>query len=272
MEDKSVERVGQFYKFSNSFGLRSSPIRLVLRLCPGLQSLFSRTVNQVSGWLGMKIKTQIALTAALLITGSAALADDYTVKEKYHEEELPFGYVRSMDAFNGASHPTAGSMLMVAEMENKYGHHDKAIMICQQALQLDPMDADLHLCYAEALEKKLKKQQVKDPNLFMTAVREWLIIMRGEVGEEAGLSDQDGHHIPFATHLFQDEDRAMPAAVHLKSLVGYLPKGMEPDSKYLHRVYMSTNAAVRGKILKKTQEPDGAKEASKESTKKADQL
>jgi hypothetical protein len=212
----------------------------------------------------MKIKTQIALTAALLIAGSAALA------EKYHEEELPFGYVRSFDAYNGASHPTASSLMISAEMENKYGHHDKAIMLCQQALAIDPMDADLHLCYAEALEKKLRKQQEKDPNLFMTAVREWLIIMRGEVGEEAGLSDGDGHHIPFATHLFQDEDRAMPAAVHLKALVGYLPKGMEPDSKYLHRVYMSTQAVVKGKILTKKKDASGGPKSA--TSKKPDDM
>src|SRR5580658_4174528 len=104
----------------------------------------------------MKIKTQIAMTAALLIAGSAAFADDLYHDTKYHEEELPFGYVRSFDAFNGASHPTADSLLLSAEMENKYGHHDKAIMLCQQALAIDPMDADLHLCYADALEKKLK--------------------------------------------------------------------------------------------------------------------
>jgi tetratricopeptide (TPR) repeat protein len=205
----------------------------------------------------MKFKTQIALAAVLLITGSAALADD-----RYHEEELPFGYVRSMDAFNGASHPTADSLLLSADMENKWGHHDKAIALCQQALALDPSDADLHLVYAESLEKKLRKQQEKDPNLFMTTVREWLIISRGEVGEEAGLSDSNGRHIPFATHMFADEDRAMPAAVHLKNLVGYLPKGMESDSKYLHRVYMSTRAVVKGKILKKQKDSDDGKKST----------
>jgi hypothetical protein len=107
--------------------------------------------------------------------------------------------------------------------------------------------------YAECLEKKLRKQKEKDSALFMAAVGEWLIVMRGERGDEKGLTNSSGLGIPGFTYLYRDEDRAIPARQHLMSLVGYLPKGWETDQKYMRKVAKQAEAIVNGRILKKSE-------------------
>jgi hypothetical protein len=174
------------------------------------------------------------------------------VKQKvYKEERLPFGYVSSMDAMNSGGHPTADSLMLSAEMENRYGHHDKAIWICQKALEMDPNDIDIHKLYAESMEKKLRKQKGKDkdPMLFLASVREWLIVLRGERGEEMGLTNSKGLGIPGMAWMYRDEDRAIPAQEHLIQLVGYPPKATESDQKYLRRVAMATEKVLKGHIM-----------------------
>ena len=193
----------------------------------------------------MLIKTITALTSLLLLTCVSAKA------EIYEDEKLPFGTVRSMDAMNSGGHPTAQSLALAAEMENRYGHTDKAVWLCQKALELDPEDIDIHKMYAESLEKKLRRQTQKDPDLFTSAVREWLIVMRGERGDEKGLSDEKGAAIPGLVHAYADEDRGIPARQHLIGLVGYPPRAWERDQAYLKRVSKAAEAIVNGRILKK---------------------
>lgn len=100
--------------------------------------------------------------------------------------------------------------------------------------------------------KKLKKQKEKDPQLFVRAVRQWLIVMRGEVGDESGLSSKSGLSLPQMTKFYEDEDRTIPARQHITALVGYLPRPHETDDKFLARVEKAAKASVSAHIIKKS--------------------
>jgi hypothetical protein len=199
----------------------------------------------------MHIKSILISAVIATCSGGAALAQQEPWKGDYQEEQLPFGYVRSMDALHGGGGEVQALQLMVqAEYENHNGHPEKAAFLCQKALQVDPNDIDVHKAYAESLEKVLKRQKEKDPVLFMTTVKEWLIVMRSEVGDEKGLSSPNGLSLPGMQHMYQDEERGIPAQQHLVHLVGYLPRPFETDRKYLIRVAKATQAIVNGRIMK----------------------
>ena len=90
----------------------------------------------------------------------------------------------SMDAFNNLGEHTAGSLRMAAEYASSHGDTEKAIKLCEKALDNDYNDIDIHQTYAEALEEKLKTAKNKDQNLLNKCIREWLIVFRTEVGDE----------------------------------------------------------------------------------------
>lgn len=211
--------------------------------------------------------TFIALAASLsacaalsLVAAVPALAAPE--KEKpFKMERLPFGYVRSGGAINSGFKSTATSLRMEAERENEFGHHDLAIHLCKAALKEDPEDMDVHMCYAESLEGKLRKQKKgqKDPELFMAAVRQWLIVLRGERGEEKGMTTQSGIGLPGITARFKDDDRAMPAKNHLMSLVGYTPAWYESDVKYMKKIEASIERNVNAERIDPEKADKGAK-------------
>lgn len=204
----------------------------------------------------MRLKLFLA-TALFLASAAPSIAQQDP--DGYKEERLPFGYVRSMDAYSSGFHPTASSILIQAEWENRYGHHDKAIHLCQKALTIDPEDMDVHKCYAESLEKKLKKQkgEEKDINLFLACVREWLIVLRGERGEEKGMTNSKGIGLPGMTHLYRDEDRAMPAREHIIALCGTSPKSNKSDQKFMMEMAKRAEQMVTARIAKKKAEAEG---------------
>ncbi|MFX5680438.1 hypothetical protein ABTE28_20290, partial [Acinetobacter baumannii] len=86
-------------------------------------------------------------------------------------------------------------------------------MACDKDLD----NADTHLVYAEALEKKINKQTSKDNELFKKCVKEWLIVYRGEKGDERGLSNSHGISIPMLGKFYEDEDRSIPAKQRLSA-------------------------------------------------------
>jgi hypothetical protein len=130
------------------------------------------------------MKLRLAVSIVLLILGSAAFAQT-------REESLPFGYVRSFDAYSHASHPTAPSLMISAEMELKYKHYEKAIWLCEQALLYDPDDFDVHLTYSQALGEELRFQQrselvLKSSQLYRKYDRERRYIWRIQHATEIG--------------------------------------------------------------------------------------
>ncbi len=105
----------------------------------------------------MQVKLWAVVIAFPLSIGPA-LAGDSDVSES-----LPFGQVRSIDAFHSGSSQDAGAFSMSAEYASKQGNYEQAIALCQKALRVNPDDIDVHKGYAEILEKKLRKQVHKDP-------------------------------------------------------------------------------------------------------------
>jgi tetratricopeptide (TPR) repeat protein len=155
--------------------------------------------------------------------------------------------ITSMDAYNETSDHTAGSLEMAAEYAYQNGDFEKAIKLCQKALNNDYNDIDIHKTYAEALEDKIKATDDKDHEVLNKCIREWLIVYRTEVGDEKGLSF---HGIDPFGYLYRDEDRSMLAGARLQSLAGRVPKLWETDEKYLKWVNRPSTA-VAGRIINK---------------------
>lgn len=192
----------------------------------------------------------LALVLPLVLTFSAQVcfADDEDVTEDGNGN-LPTGYIRSGNALNSTGHSEAGSLSLQAEYATEQGQYDQAIKLCQKAIEKNDDDADIHLAYANALQHKLKHQKEKDPNLFIATVREWLIVLRNEKGEERGITNQAGLSVPGMQFLYKDEDRSLTARQRLISLVGYVPKARETDKMYLKKVAKQCEASVKGTIM-----------------------
>ncbi len=201
----------------------------------------------------MRIFKHLVLVLPMVLTLSAqhAFAVDDDVTEDANGN-LPTGYVRSGNAFNSMGHTEANSLSLQAEYATEQGQYDQAIKLCQKAIEKNDDDADIHFAYADALQHKLKHQKEKDPNLFIAAVREWLIVLRNEKGDERGITNAAGLAIPGVQHLYRDEDRSMVAHQRIVSLVGYVPKARETDSMFLKRVAKQCEASVKGTVLKDT--------------------
>lgn len=191
------------------------------------------------------------LVSVLLVIGcgSAARAEEYTDEElgRTAGEHKP---LTSIQAWSELPKGNASSMMMSAEYSTRMGYTEQAIKQSRRALQRDPDDIDLHQQLAEALESKIKTQDERDPYLYNECVKEWLMVLRNEVGDEAGLT-WHGIGIPKMQTLYQDSARGGVAKVHLLELTGSMPKAWETNAKYLKRIAKDADAHVNGKILVK---------------------
>jgi hypothetical protein len=162
------------------------------------------------------------------------------------ESSRPTGVVTSDELFH--THESSGQSLMFeAQNAKRSGDMERAITLIRRSLDADDNDLDAHCFYAEMLESKLKKQVEKDPEAFRTCVKEWLLVLRNEVGEEKGLNF---HGIGFMGTFYEDEEHTIKARQHLVKLTGASPKGWESDSRYLKRVLTKSAEEVSGKVVK----------------------
>lgn len=182
--------------------------------------------------------------------------------EDEEDGKLPFGTVTSIEAFGGHGDNHEATML-AAQYSLREGNLEQAINLCRRALNQDDDDLDLHQLYAESLEKKLKRQVQKDPALFNECVKQWLIVLRSEVGDEKGMS-WHGLSLPISRQ-YEDEERQLPARVHLTKLTGFAPKQWETDTKYLRRVCKPVDTTVTGKVV----DADKGKSSSSKAQAKA---
>jgi len=181
------------------------------------------------------------------------------------EPDYPDGYkpIGNMDIF-GLSGPTAETLMFQADYALKLGNYEGAIALCKKSIAENDDDADTHLLYAQALEKKLRAQEKKDPKLFNKTVKEYLMVMRDEKGIEKGLYFH-GFATPYG-RSFGDEGRELLAAQRLYKLTGSVPKNGQTDRKYLSRVLKPVTTEVKGKILNgKSPEPEPIKLADEKS-------
>lgn len=149
---------------------------------------------------------------------------------------------------------TPFSLTVQAERSLKSDKPEHAIQLAERALELNPDDADTHMIYAQALERKLKLQANEDPQLFNKCVKEWLSVLRNQFGEEKGTTFR-GLGIPGASgRWYEDEDRHRPARQHLIKLTGFSPKPWESNERFLAKVLRSGETSVSAKLLKKEKE------------------
>lgn len=122
---------------------------------------------------------------------------------------------------------------------------DRSIELARLSLVKNPDDIDTHRTYAEALEAKIQFSDRKDPALMRTCLLEWLRVLRSDGGEEKGVAMLGPG---LWSHAFGDEERYGLARIHLKALVGMVPRPWESDSMYLKRA-MQTKSSVRAKLI-----------------------
>lgn len=180
-----------------------------------------------------------------LCAPSVVLAD-----EEFASDEQPAKYrpVTSIEAMTRGSR-SAQAFARAAEYCLQNEQYDQAIKLSRMALDRNDDDNEIHQVYAEALEGKLKGQVERDPTLFNQCVTEWLIVLRQQKGDEK-LANSRGLGIPGLGRLYEDEDRVIPARIHLLKLTGRIPKVWETNTKYLQKVLMPTTETVTGKVLK----------------------
>jgi len=131
-----------------------------------------------------------------------------------------------------------------AEYALEQGQIDQALEMARRSLRKNPDDLETHQRYAEALEAKADKKP-KDVALHNECVKEWLIVLRSEAGEEKGVGF---HGIGISAGLYDDMERQQVAKVHLKHLVGRTPHPWETDAKYL-AFAQRTNSRVSAKVI-----------------------
>jgi hypothetical protein len=166
--------------------------------------------------------------------------------------------VVSIEALDSCAPGKEFSLGTASEYADRNGQNpDQAIMLCCKALEKNDDDIDLHLHYAELLEQKFIEEGKTDSTLYMKFIKEWLIVVRNEAGDERGLTFH-GIGLPLTGMFYNDENRVILARKHLLTLTGVTPKGWETDGQYLQKV--SRLYSVSSKILPKdTQNPNQRK-------------
>ena len=145
---------------------------------------------------------------------------------------------------------------LLGERALKAGQTEKAIVYLKQSVNSKDNDMDARVAYATALEQKYRHQVDKDPELFRECISQWLYALRAVAPEEEGVS--------VLKFLYKDEERDMPAKVHIKDLTGRLPKPFESNEKFLARV-CAGKTSVSGSVLnRKRKESDSSSQNGKD--------
>jgi hypothetical protein len=176
--------------------------------CP-LQPL-KRTISQaLFGYIALSMLTPAASFAKTEYLASAPAAQSS-------------GQVQD-DQFLELNTPSSEGMRLEGEQAMRYGNYDRAIAVLKKSVQMSPTDMDGRILFAEALEKKLLKQQVKDPALYNSVMKQWLIVSK------------NGNFM----------DQKMQGRAHLQSLAGTAPKHFESDVKFLSRILIPEDGSVK---------------------------
>lgn len=149
------------------------------------------------------------------------------------------------DQFLELSEVTGQSLLLQAELALRARRTERALELTERGLLKDDQDIDLHRVHAEAIEQKMAKQSAFEACLFNECVREWLLVLRPNKGEEKGLNFCG---INPASTFYQDDERQGAAARHLTKLTGRAPKLWETDKRYLKSV-LQPLPEVSGKVI-----------------------
>ena len=183
----------------------------------------------------------LALTMALETIEAKAI-NAKAIETETTDETIVQPTRDSDDLFTETS---ARSLLMLARQCMRHHNYNKAISLLSRAVKLDPDDPDVRCVFAEALEEKLSHQVEKDPTIFNLCIKNWLVVMRNEVGDEKGATYKG---IGIGMGYYQDEERTMHAKRSLKALTGYIPKPWETNDRYLRKVLRPATTSVTATI------------------------
>jgi hypothetical protein len=197
------------------------------------------------------VRATIALFSSLCFLSLVpCLADDDTNDKPASENESS-----SINTSLLGSRMTASATALQFEGERalEVGNLERALTLLKRSMEIDDDDCNTRLIYAKTLEAKLRTQQERDPELFKECVKEWLIVMRDEVGDQKGVGI---HGVSFLNSYYDDEDREMLAKKHLIKLAGSAPRAWETDAHYLAKVLRPSAALVKGKVVDKDKTKD----------------
>lgn len=183
----------------------------------------------------MSIKKLAAATAIMFsVLAPAAVADDKDapdwIKDTSQVGQDANGVVRS-DQLLELGVASSNALQLEGENSLRMGNLDTALLALQKSVEMAPLDMDKRTLYAEALEKKLSQQKVRDPRLFNFLVKQWLFIYRKS----------------------EFIDQTLQAKSHLIHLTGTAPKAFEKSDKFLARVLVPEDLPVQQVALTKKQ-------------------
>jgi hypothetical protein len=161
----------------------------------------------------------VYLTLWMLTPAASFAKTEYLASEPAAQSS---GQVQD-DQFLELNTPSSEGMRLEGEQAMRYGNYDRAIAVLKKSVQISPTDMDGRILFAEALEKKLLKQQVKDPALYNSVMKQWLIVSK------------NGNFM----------DQKMQGRAHLQSLAGTAPKHFESDAKFLSRILIPEDGSVK---------------------------
>ena len=197
------------------------------------------------------LKATIVLTYSLCLLGlTPCLADEDSSENTAQESESS---PRTNTMLGYKSTVSAATLQYEGERALEVGDLNRALSLLKRSIDLDDDDCNTRCIYAKALETKLRSQVEKDPHLFEQCVKEWLIVMRDEVGDQKGLGI---HGVSFLNGFYDDEDREMNAKKHLIKLTGSAPKAWETDAHYLSKVLNPHKGVVSGNVVNKDKSTD----------------
>lgn len=165
----------------------------------------------------------IAIAVGIALSSSvSAFADDSFIVNTDSIGKSQNGAIMS-DQLLELGSPSSDNLRLEGEQSLRFGNLDKAIMVLQRSVELEPMDLDGRIMYAGALEKKLRRQKDRDPKLFNFVVKQWLFVAKKS----------------------EFEDQITQALGHVQELTGTIPKRWESERKFLNRVMIPEDGSVK---------------------------
>ncbi|HEY9676519.1 MAG TPA: hypothetical protein V6C76_00855 [Drouetiella sp.] len=183
----------------------------------------------------LKIKSFLILGATALTTLSqSAFARDIdfsqdTTPITHSEQSLV-----SSDQILDIATSTSSALRMEGEQSMRFNNIDRAVLVLSKSVEMSPSDMDGRILYAEALEKKLGRQNTQDPQLKNLCVKQWLYIAK-----KAEYPDQKAQGLK-----------------HLSSLTGTKPRMLETEDRFLARVLLpedNSTQVANSKAVAKTE-------------------
>jgi hypothetical protein len=181
------------------------------------------------------IKSNQTLISSLLASSCVVLLASGAVsaKEDFYVDTSSIGKVDNgvarSDQMLELGTPTADSLRLEGEQFMRMGNLDRAIQVLQKSVEMQPSDMDGRILYATCLEKKLRNQHDRDPQLYNFLVKQWFYVMK-----KADFLDQN----------------AM-GQTHLVALTGTVPRKYESKGRFLQRVMLPLNDDAKEELNKR---------------------